>query len=400
MAVRRAGMLIVITAMALVSGSCATLKSIGNNVQRIVDGKQIDQNDLRRAVASDSRDMEVGLRRLRRQFEKAVASLKANVRRSWGRYETRVSNRTVYVKYTQGYKSRVVTDFDHGLLTVETLDDKDPEGSLKKAVIAALLTSSDPASVDLFSDKDVRLEAGRTPYLYGLVLDEDGKPIRTREQAARFAAYLVPARVATRSVQADTGRKTARYVRLAMVKNYETVGVERYRDAVAKYAAQYQVSPSLVFAIIRTESNFNPFAVSGVPAYGLMQLVPSSGGRAAYRRAKGVNQEPSPDYLLDPEHNIELGVAYLSVLNKDEFDDVSNPASRDYCVIAAYNTGPANVTRTFSRNRGKAIRSINELTPPALYDRLRSSLPYEETRRYIVKVTSNRRAYVDVLASP
>ncbi len=47
-----------------------------------------------------------------------------------------MADRTVYVKYTQGYKSRVITDFDHGSLTIETVDDKDPQGSLHKAIVS------------------------------------------------------------------------------------------------------------------------------------------------------------------------------------------------------------------------------------------------------------------------
>jgi membrane-bound lytic murein transglycosylase C len=185
-----------------------------------------------------------------------------------------------------------------------------------------------------------------------------------------------------------------------MVKNFETKGADHYRAATEKYAAQYHVSSSLVLAIMRTESNFNPFAVSPAPAYGLMQLVPTSAGRAALKRVQGVDDTPTPEYLFDPEHNIELGTAYLSVLSDTEFRAVENPDSRDYCVIAAYNTGPRNVTRGFSNNKTEAINEINQLDPPALFERLRSNLPYEETRQYVIKVTGYRKQFVAAASSP
>ncbi len=57
------------------------------------------------------------------------------MQKRWGQNDAQMADRTVYVKYTQGYKSRVITDFDHGLLTIETVDDKDPQGSLKNAIV-------------------------------------------------------------------------------------------------------------------------------------------------------------------------------------------------------------------------------------------------------------------------
>ncbi len=336
------------------------------------------------------------LKNIQRDFERLMDILRGNAGKKWGKKEARLPDRTHYVKYTQGYLSRAVVDFDRGEITVETLDEKTPGGSLKDAIVTTLLTPDDPRAVDLFSDSSIRLTGERDPYLLGLVLDDDGRAIATPQQAERFAGSLVKV-AQTRTVATDAGDKQARFVKFGMVGNFSNKQAEKYRPLVERHARTYGISPSLVLAIIRAESNFNPFAVSSAPAYGLMQLVPSSGGRDAYKRAKGLDEIPGKQYLFDSGNNIELGTAYLSVLAFDELDEVSDPVSREYCVISAYNTGPSNVLRTFSgsaKKREAALSAINRMTAPAVYDKLRSQLPYAETRQYLQNVVGFRRQFV------
>ena len=91
---------------------------------------------------------------------------------------------------------------------------------------------------------------------------------------------------------------------------------------------------------------------------------------------------------------IELGVAYLSVLSSDEFPAVTNSTSRDYVVIAAYNTGPGNVINVFGRGRRSAVTAMNAQQPAELFEHLRTGLPMQETRDYVVKVTGYRKEFV------
>jgi membrane-bound lytic murein transglycosylase C len=334
------------------------------------------------------------MREAKKDFEAILAALGVNVGKTWGTKEVQLPERKKYVKYTQNYKSRAIVNFDSGEILVETLDDQDPRRSLKNAVTTTILTPEDPRAVDLFSDKEIVLTDDKPPYLFGLVLDQQNKPMRTPEESEPFAAYLLEKKSGTRIIDQDGTKKTAHYVTMAMVSNLAVKQADKYRPLVHQFAQQYDISPSLVFAIIRTESNFNPYAVSSAPAYGLMQLVPTSGGREAYRRAKGKDVAPSRDYLFDPANNVELGTAYLNVLMFNQLEDVEHNVSREYCVIAAYNTGPSNVFRTFSRDRVAAVNQINGLQPAGVYDQLHEHLPYQETRHYLEKVTGYRKAFV------
>jgi membrane-bound lytic murein transglycosylase C len=352
---------------------------------------------LKRRAALYERDPQLvlsDLRGLKRDYDNLMSVLTGNVSRKWGKKETKLPSRTSYIKYTQNYKSRAIVDFDAGTVTVETVDDKDPKNSLKNAIVTTLLTPDDPRAVDLFSDKSVTLSSAKEPYLLGLVQDQRGKSIATPAQAESFADYLLEKQATTRKVDVQEGAKDALFVTVAMVANFQNKQVEKYRGMVSKYAAQHKVSPSLVYAVIRTESNFNPFAVSPAPAYGMMQLVPSSGGREAYRAVKGRDEMPTKDYLFDAQNNIELGTAYLGVLSSKQLDYVSNATSREYCVISAYNTGPSNVLKAFSPDKVAAVNSINSLEPPGVYEKLRTGLPYEETRQYLVRVVGYRKQFL------
>jgi membrane-bound lytic murein transglycosylase C len=122
--------------------------------------------------------------------------------------------------------------------------------------------------------------------------------------------------------------------------------------------------------------------------------VPSSGGREAYRKAKGRDSIPTRDYLFDAENNIELGTAYLNVLSYTQLEQIENQISREYCVISAYNTGPRNVYKAFSTDAGAAVQQINSLQPPAVYERLKAHLPYQETRDYLTKVVAFRKQFI------
>jgi membrane-bound lytic murein transglycosylase C len=338
------------------------------------------------------------IKRAQAEYNKLMDALRRNSGRQWGEREAgTLPSRTRYVKYTDDYKSRAVVDYDAGTILIEHLDDPQVRDKLRRATIVALLTPSDPGAVDLFSDKEVVLSG--TPYLQGLVVDQNNAVIDTRDEAEAYAGWLSTRSVQQRQIDVNGKTKTVHYVLMKMVNASIDKRALRYASIVRKHSDKTKVSRSLIYAIIRIESAFNPYAVSSAPAYGMMQLVPSSGGRDAYRKARGEDVMPSKEFLFVPENNIELGATYLGLLLHDSpLNDIRDPLSREYCAIAAYNTGTGNVYRAFSDKIGKArqdeaIDRINALRADAVYNALRLKLPYEETRGYIVKAVQAKKIY-------
>ena len=324
----------------------------------------------------------------------ALLSLIKGATKNWGEKNVKVPNKKEYVKYMQNYKSRALVDFDNALITVETLDSKNSKSSLKNAIVTTLLLPDDPRSADLFGAKEIKL--GDTPYLLGEVKDDQNKIIRYNWRASRYADILLSKNYKTKSINKNGENIKVHYVTIPMVKDHADVRVAKFKPYVKKYAKKYNVSENLVYAIIQTESNFNQYAVSGAGAFGLMQIVPTSAGRDAYKLAKGTSSTPSKSYLFNAQNNIELGVAYIHILGERYLPGINNPVSKEYCVISAYNTGSGNVLKTFHSDRTVAKQKINSTSASDVYNKLRSNLPYEETRRYLKKVVDFKKEFVSL----
>jgi soluble lytic murein transglycosylase len=140
-----------------------------------------------------------------------------------------------------------------------------------------------------------------------------------------------------------------------------------YEHIIRGHAANHDLDPALVAAVVYVESRFDPNAKSAAGAIGLMQLLPET--------AKGIALRTGGDRfvvadLRDPEINVRYGSWYLSHLRR-KYGDMST-------ALAAYHAGPGNVDHW--REQG-----------------LRFPLP--ETREYVQEVERLRRMYADAYRS-
>jgi soluble lytic murein transglycosylase-like protein len=120
-------------------------------------------------------------------------------------------------------------------------------------------------------------------------------------------------------------------------------------DAVDKASKKYGVDKTLIMAVIKQESDFNPNSTSGAGAMGLMQLMPGTA------RELGVSD------AYNVEQNVDGGTKYLKGL-------LDMYGSTKELALAAYNSGPGTL-----QNRG--VKGTGDI----------SKLPYE-TRDYVQKV--------------
>ena len=327
-------------------------------------------------------------------FKKRLNAFHDAVDKVWGRQDRKESTPQRYVKYTGDYKSRAMVDFDAGQVTVETVDQKTPSQSLISAVTATVLAPADPRSVDLWSASEITL--GKEPFLYGEVKDFEGQDMRWEWRAKRFAQTLVARGVATRTTQAEGDTVTVRSVSFPLVRDHLEVRAAKYASVIRTHAKAYKVSENLVYAIIKTESDFNPFAVSSAPAFGLMQIVPSTAGADVTQFLTGQPGQPSKELLFQADKNIRYGTAYLHLLDSRHLQAIRSPTAREYCMIASYNGGSGMVLNSFDRDRSRAAARINAMSPGQVYAHLRTQLPANETRRYLEKVVTARKQFTGV----
>ena len=373
-------------------------------------------------------------------IEAAFQRLKTEAEAVWGQDDAALPTQSVWVDYSDDMQSRRQFDFEEGVLKIEQIvDDKATQADLMDSLVASVAEAESATEADL-SEKDAVLNyaketlaaqdialseapaASNAPVLEGLMA-LDNTEVAASIETQLGSALQAPVEANTET-NAETGNVAANApdqgaeaepssseitvssailssgakkvtVTIPFAVDYLSESAQRYQNQVIEEANRRGLPPSLVYAIMETESHFNPRARSHIPAFGLMQLVPSSGGLDAYHYVYGEKLVLGPEYYFNPDQNVELGTAYLDLLLTRYLRAVENEESRTLCAIAAYNTGAGNVARSFSG--GTSVRGaaplINALEPEAVYEHLIANLPYEETRNYVKKVTKARERY-------
>ena len=321
-----------------------------------------------------------------------VQALETLLRALWPEAQPEVASEHRYVKYTNAYEARAIVDFDEGWLRVETVAMEAPLEKLKEAIVTTVLTPRDLRIEAIFDDTAPTL--GAEPFLLGQILDGEGKALRWRWRAERFAEAVVASKLKRRTITLPSGeRRTLRQVQVALVSNHLKLREKAYAKSVLATARRYDVRPSLIYAVIEVESAFNPYAVSSAKAYGLMQIVPATAGRDVYQQINKRPGEPTKEALFDPDFNIDIGGAYLHLVDDRYLKEIKDSNSRSFATIAAYNGGVTAALRTFDRDPKRAVAQINRLASDAVYERLRRHHPFAETRRYLQKVRSAEANY-------
>jgi membrane-bound lytic murein transglycosylase C len=334
-----------------------------------------------------------------REHERAFQEYSKAIAGSWGQKNVLTSTKTRWVGYRRDYSGRERVDFEKGRAGVEVLMDpaeaRDP-GAVKRRIGEEMTRLLTREGTDDPLETRERVPELQEPLLSGQVETRSGKPV-TAATVPEFVDELLSASTPQRKeiVGSDGRSRVAVTVDFALIPNHVRVRAEQYKELILRQSREHQVDAALLFAVVHTESNFNPRARSSAPAYGLMQLVPSSGARAAHVFLFGRDEVVSPDYLYQPSNNVLLGSGYLRLLMTRDFKDVRDDRSRVLCAISAYNTGPANVAKAFTgkRNVPDAVKIINGMTADQVMSKLRSSLPYDETRAYVRNVSERMTMY-------
>jgi soluble lytic murein transglycosylase len=180
---------------------------------------------------------------------------------------------------------------------------------------------------------------------------------------------------ATRAIQ--LARRAVARGAPADARTYRLLYPVVLEDALLAEAFQHGVDPSLLAALIRQESMFNPAATSAAGARGLMQVMPELGGRLARSLDYPVWD---PVLLYQPDVSLQLGTFHLQ--------ELSQRYGQPTHVLAAYNAGASRVER-WSMRAG--------VEDPEVFT---ERIPFAETRGYVRAIRRNEEIYRALYAWP
>ena len=361
-----------------------------------------------------------GFKLYKKSLDKEFSNYKKSLSKYWENPE--LSSKTTFVEYSKDKKVKTKVDYQNNYIEIDVIA-KDKLTAQKK-LAKSLYSLSTENTITAFNKNPVLTKVNKklatnptlTPVIKvskpskePIVTDMIFKKPPTQKEVVNYAIQTVK----TKKLTVTKSKVPSMHVyklKIKLPSKSFLAKAKIYKKDVFKRANQFRLTPEFIYAIIHTESSFNPMARSYIPAFGLMQIVPSSAGADAYKMLTGKKKILTPSYLYNSKNNILIGSAYLKKIYYGYMRKIKNPLSRLYCTIAAYNTGAGNVACAFNsttkdykgktkciRSRGdyniiKASSKINSMTPNQVYNHLLRNLRYDEPKHYLKRVS--KRLYI------
>jgi membrane-bound lytic murein transglycosylase C len=332
---------------------------------------------------------------------KAFKEYKKEIGAFWE--DPKTSTQKKWVSYTKDKKTRTDVDFSKETITLETIAASPKEAEQKlKIALAKVVTidtktvqETDPLEKKLAKIKKpvgvVSAKPDAEPILSNIVFDKPPTKKSVKSYVQKYVKYKnIKTKDSSKVKHAKVYSLNVKLPKDTMIKRSKV-----YYEEVKRQARKQNLPMSLVFAVMHTESSFNPRARSHIPAYGLMQIVPKTAGIDTYKFLYKKKKLVSGSYLYNSKNNIRMGVAYLHILYYRYLKDIKDPDTRLYCTIAAYNTGAGNIAWAFTRkyNMKKAAPLINAKSPKEVYNKLLRDLRFDEPKHYLKRVSKRMGAY-------
>jgi len=383
------------------------------------------KNQINQQFNSYQKNLNDGFKAYVDDLNKGFAEYKKELSKDWKNPE--LSSKKVFVEYSKDKKTRKKVNYEKNYVEIDVIS-KDKEQA-KKKIAKSLYSLATETTKEAFNNNPVlkkvdkklennpKLQAvikkGRLPST-PLIGDMLFKKPPTPKKVINYAIDSVKKHTIIKKPSKLKGMYVYT-IRIKLPSKAFLAKAKRFKSDVSKRAKQFKLEKPFIFSIIHTESSFNPMARSYIPAFGLMQVVPTSAGADAYRMLYGKKKILTPSYLYNYHNNILIGSAYLKRLYYGYMRKVKNPLSRLYCSIAAYNTGAGNVACAFNstskdyrgrtickRSRGdyniiKASAKINRMTPQEVYNHLLANLRYNEAKNYLKRVSKRYLIYSKAL---
>jgi len=342
-----------------------------------------------------------------KEQEAAFNAYKEELAKVWN--DPKLSSKKSWIEYTQNKKTRTDVNFEKGTIEVETIATSLKEAQKELKVALAKAVTVDTKTVQEQDPLEKRLRKIKKPK--GVVdAPVKAEPILapiifTKKPTQKSVKTYVEKKVKPRSIHISKKSKVPKTkiysVKIQLPKNSVIKRSKIYYTEVKRQASKQKIPLSLVFAIMHSESSFNPRARSHIPAYGLMQIVPKTAGIDTYRYLYNKKKLVTGSYLYDSTNNITMGSAYLHILYYRYLRSIKDPVSKMYCTIAAYNTGAGNIAYAFTGkyNMKKAAPIINAMTSDEVYAKLMKDLRWDEPKHYLKKVSRRMKAYKQIYGS-